>query len=395
MSTTITPTTLEPTTVYPTTLEPTTSGPTTAPPHFPRNPDLDFTIFCKPLEIELSIEGSQFNVCIDRGPIEMVLDFKTTHPVLGVVVNCKPIEIVIVPSFTYLTIESMKKNWVKWSKIGYLDFTIDHSNVAGERPVDWKGWVYAIKKLGNKIVVYGENGVTVLELKDVNVGMTTIYRVGVANSGAVAGDDGIHFFVDKSYKLFKLEAKLTLLDYSEFISQLSSPIILSYDKLKELLYICDGTQGFVYGVRTESFGEGPPNITGIDSQSGTIYVAAPGPVVTPKFEICTDIYDFGTRKPKTIEVVEIGSNLTEDLYASVEYRTSYKDDFKQIDWFLVNPNGKSYPKCYGVEFRFPFKSFISEYFEIDYIKIKGFIHGYSPLDTTSAISNLMAASKQK
>ncbi len=390
MATTTSVTTLVPTSLVPTTLV-TTPGPTTAPPHFDRNPLLDQTILVGSINISVTVSGGQFNVCLALAPINISIG-PTLTIVLGVILPGGSVDIAIVPFSSYVTLEGMRKNWVKWSKIGYLDFTLDHSNVAGERPVDWKGWVYGIRKLGNKIVVYGENGVTVLEPKDVNIGMTTIYRIGLESKSAVAGDDSINFFVDKEHRLFKLDTKVTLLDYSEYLSSLSG-IVLSYDKRKELLYVCDGTNGYIYGARTESFGKGPANITGIDSQSGTLYVAAPASIVTPKFEICTDIYDFGTRKPKTIEVFEVGSDLTNDLYSSVDYRKSYRDPFTQIDWFLVNPDGRSFPKCYGVEFRFRLKSYIREYFEIDYFKFKGFIHGFSPLDTTSSLANLFQSKK--
>jgi hypothetical protein len=68
--------------------------------------------------------------------------------------------------------------------------------------------------------------------------------------------------------------------------------------------------------------------------------------------------------------------MAEFLYASVDYRNSYQDDFKQIGWFLVNPDGRAHPKCYGSEFRFRFKSTVYEYFEIDYLKIKGHVHSW-------------------
>jgi hypothetical protein len=387
--TTLAPTTVGPNTLVPTTLVPTSLTPTTFPPGWTPFPWLDRTFWPNPISIAISFEGSQFNVALAMAPIEIAISIPGAvgHPqiVLGLVIVSSAggyVTINISPVFSYVTIEAMRANWVKWSKVGFLDFTIDQSNVAGERPVDWKGWIYSIRKLGDRIIVYGENGVTVIKPSDINMGMTTIYRIGIINPGAVSGDDGVNFFVDKESKLLKIDNKVTLLDYSEFISKLGT-VILTYDKRKELLYICDGTLGFVYGARTESFGQGPPNITGVDSQSGVLYVVAPDVIVTPKFNICTDIYDFGTRKPKTIETLEVGSDLTDDLYASVDYKVSYKDSFKQIPWFLVNPGGKSYPKCYGVEFRFRLKSFIYEYFEIDYLKIKGQIHGFSPLDSTN------------
>lgn len=390
--TTVLPTTMNPTTAVPATVLPTTVLPTTVP-AWERKPWLDQLI--RITQIDLSIitsGGAQVNIALGVLPIDITILPRDTVIVPGVVLPGSSIDLILNFKSPNMITEAMKANWVKWSKIGFLDFTIDQSNVAGERPVDWKGWVYSIRKLGDRLVVYGENGVSSLKSSDINWGMTTIYRIGVKNNGAVAGDDGVNFFIDRENKLVKVDTKVTVLDYSEFLANLTDPV-LNYDKRNELLYICDGTLGYIYGARTGSFGTGPGNITGIDSQSGILYVSAPGEIVTPKFNICTDIYDFGTRKPKTVEAIEVGSNLTNDLYASIDYRTSYKDEFEQIGWFLVNPGGKAYPRCYGVEFKFRLKSFIREYFELDYLKIKGYIHGYSPLDSVSNIASALAGVK--
>ena len=346
----------------------------------PINPNLDTYYEPDPIEITLSIEGSMLNVGIVPEPIEIEISIEGDEPNVGKVITDCVIPIVVSLSFTDYLLGQTGSNFVKWSKIGELDFTIDETNLAGERPMDWKGAVYAIRKLAKALVVYGANGVTVMSPTEVHWGMETIYRIGVKNKGAVAGDDSVHFFVDNLGQLWQLGQSLEKLDYSEFLSTMTGTIILSYDIEKKLLYICNGTVGYVYGVETKSFGEGPVNIAGVHPQAGTLYVVSDGEIETPSFEICTDIYDFGTRKPKTIQSIEVGSDLTEFLYASIDYRTSYRDSFKQIGWFLVNPGGKSFPKCYGVEFRFRLKSTIYEYFELDYLKIRGHIHGYSYLD---------------
>jgi len=39
-----------------------------------------------------------------------------------------------------LLVEKFNFNWVSWSNIGALDFTIWKDNIAGRRPFDWKGW---------------------------------------------------------------------------------------------------------------------------------------------------------------------------------------------------------------------------------------------------------------
>jgi len=402
-------TTAVPTTTL-TTLAPTTAGPTTVPPstpvpvvidpdpidlfiglrqtalHYnppmPYNEGLNTSYEVDPVEITLSVIGSLQDVGIAVEPIEITITPVFGSVSTGFIITPDPINIYISITATGILTDPQMCNWVQWSKIGHLDFTIDESNLAGKRPLDWPGCVYHIHRLGVMVAVYGANGVSLLKPSSVHFGMDTIYKLGLKNKGAFAGDENKHFFVDVLGQLFKVTEGLEKLDYSEFINPLGT-VILSYDKEKDLLYICDGTSGFIYSDSTKSFGRGPATITGIGARNNILSVASAGAITTPKFEVCTDIYDLGTRKPKTIHSVEVGSDPSQFLFTSVDYRTSYKDPFKQIGWFLVNPDGKSYPKCYGVEFRFRLKSMIYEYFEVDYLKVRGHIHGFSYLDTVA------------
>lgn len=416
--TTVAPSTVAPTTVVPTTTlttaaptttlttgPPTTVPPTTVPPieidagpinlyfnkpysvlHYnppaPVNSGLDQTWDFGAIEISFSYAGYVSDIGIEIQPINIYITPLVTTVSIGYIIDQGAINIVISLKPTDVLVGANRCNFVKWSKIGYLDFTIDESNLAGERPLDWTGCVYHVHKLGSAVAAYGVNGVSILKPSGVHFGLNTIYRIGLKNKGAFAGDDDKHFFVDSLNQLFKLSDKLAKLDYSEYISTLGTTI-LTFDKEKNLLYICDGTNGFVYSDDTGSFGEGPPTITGIGSKGTVLYAASDGTIVTPKFEICTDIYDLGTRKRKTIRTIEVGSEPAEYIYASVDYRTSHRETFRQIGWTLVNPSGKAFVKCYGVEFRFKLMSSIYEYFEVDYLKVRGHIHGFSYLDTVS------------
>ena len=352
-------------------------------PPAPVNEGLNTSYIVDPIEIVLSVHGYNAYTGIVVSPINIVITPIFEGIDIGKVISTGAVNIVIVPAFTAYSVAYNKCNFVKWSKIGELDFTIDESNLAGERPLDWKGCIYHMAKLGDKVVAYGENGVSILKPSGVHYGMDTIHRIGLKNKGAFAGTDLQHFFVDNQGFLYQLDDKFTKLDYSEFLLSMGT-IILSLDIEKNLLYICDGVSGYIYGIGSKSFGVGPVNITGFGVQSSNIYVVSFAEIATPIFNICTDIYDLGTRKPKTITAIEVGTDATEFLYTSIDYRKSYKDSFKQIGWFLVNPSGKAFPKCYGVEFRFRLKSTIYEYLEIDYLKIRGHIHGYSYLDTVQS-----------
>ena len=269
-----------------------------------------------------------------------------------------------------LLLENLRANLIKWSNIGSLDFTIGRDNVAGEQRTDWAGWVYDIKKLGDKVVVYGENGVSLLIPSGTNYGLNTIYRIGLKNKQSVTGNDAAHYFIDNKGQLFSLGETLQKLDYSEYLSAMNSPV-MSYDAEIDLVYICDGTLGYVYSPRDKSFGSGPVNITGISSQDGTLYAVAPATIVIPNFEKCTDIYDFGTRKLKTIFSLEFGVDLQTTLMASIDYRRDKTKTFAQTAWHIVNEGGLANITCNGREFRFRAKALNWEYFEMDYIHIGG------------------------
>ena len=267
-------------------------------------------------------------------------------------------------------------NWIKWSDIGSLDFTIGKDNVAGERPLDWKGQVYSVRKLQNKVVAYGENGVSLLIPSGTSFGLSTIYRVGLKGKHAVTGDESKHFFVNNAGQLWKISEGMTLLDYAEYLSELSSSIVMSYDKLNNLVYICDGSVGYVYDAAIGSLGKCSPNITGIDYQSGVQYVTASTTIATDPFEICTDIYDLETRAGKTIFSLEFGTDVLTDLYAAIDWRRNKAASFVQTPWYKVSPSGIVNITAYGREFRFRAKTLTYEYFELDYIKVNGVANAY-------------------
>lgn len=347
-------------------------------PPAPRDETLDQTLDIDPIIITVTSVGDWLNISHISDPIEIVVGMEGAFPV-GVLVTSDEIEIAIGFGEAYTFTEASKNNWIKWSNIGSLDFTIGRDNIAGERPLDWRGWIWNIKKLGDKIVVYGDNGISILTPASNLFKLESINRTGIKSRGTVTGTDQVHFYIDsidRLWQLWQLNNELELLDYSEYLSQLSDPI-MTFDEKNSLVYICDGTLGFVFSLLDKSFGEGPVNLTGLGYQDKNLYIVSPATVENRLFELTTDIYDFGTRSFKSISSIEVGTDLSGVLEASVDFRVSKHDNFTSLDWFSVNPAGVAYIPCYGVEFRIKLRALIYEYFELDYLKINGQIHNYS------------------
>lgn len=340
----------------------------------------DYTYYCNATDrlgnpdqgvivITLTPLGSVFNVVIWSTPISITL-LPVGSFVTSKFITATPINLTLTLSTILAYTRRAKSNWIKWSNIGSAVFTISRGNVAGERPLDWTGWVYQLKKLGNKVVAYGENGVSLLNPVQEAWSLNTIYRVGLKGKQAVTGTEDIHYFVDKKGHLLQLQEKLELLDYSEYLTNLLDPV-LSWDIKNELLYLCDGVSGFVYSAKDKSLGEGPVNITGMGYLSDYNLVIAQAAIVNPAFEVWTDTFDLGTRKGKCITTLKVGVDLTSTLQASIRYRQNKASSWQQTDWVTFDQEGKAWFQTYGQEFRFGVKVTSYEYFELDYLKVIG------------------------
>ena len=352
-------------------------------PAAPRNADLDIYFNCEGYDIKGNArQGVGISLAVAYGSIPFI-DFVATATSVAYAYGSSNWGLVydgtataLAKAYGELLLEGIKRNWVKWSNIGSADFTVWKDNVAGERPLDWKGSVHAIKKLLNKMVIYGENGVSYFLPVEKYFDLLTIYRLGLKGKNAVAGDEKTHYFVDTAGQLWELSETLKLLGYSEYLANLGSNTVLSWDVKNSLLYLCDGTSGYVYSPRSNSLGKGPSNITGVGSQDGLMYVVSPAAVTTPSFEICTDIYDMGTHKNKTIFEIELGTNIAGMLQVSIDYRNDFRAAFSQTAWKDVSKRGNCFLTALGREFRIRAKMKNYEYFEVDYVVARGIVHAH-------------------
>jgi len=162
------------------------------------------------------------------------------------------------------------------------------------------------------------------------------------------------------------------------------------DEINALIYICDGVLGFVYSIKDGSLGQGPVNLTGVEYNNSIQYIIGSSLIITPTVEICTDIFDFTTRKNKTLTGIEFGLNSEVFLNASIDFRTAPNNSFVNTGWVPVTPQGIAFINCFGQEFRIRLKAMAyEEVFKIDYIKILGVIHGsmnsFMMIDTEASL----------
>jgi hypothetical protein len=260
-------------------------------------------------------------------------------------------------------------NVIRTSHIGSFDFTHDDTGEVVRIVMPWSGWIYALKKLGTSgVVAYGENGVTQLLPHGVAWGRKELLKIGIKGKGAVCTreNDREHFFIDKTGVYWRLRegAEPKGHDYSNYFNDLSVDVVMSYDYSDNIIYICDGTLGFVWS--ESGLGQGPVNITGVGVTSGTVYVAGTGAIVTDPFNICTDIQDFGSRTEKIIDRIDLGVALTNPVYGAIDYRWDTGGAFFTTPWIKADRYGRIHVKATGIEFRILIKLTAWEQIQLDY-----------------------------
>lgn len=263
--------------------------------------------------------------------------------------------------------------WIWTTRIGSMNFDMDvgGSGEAVRFPLAHSGWVYEVKKLGASSIAYGENGVSILKPYGVNWGNKVIHKIGIIGQDAVAGNDDKHYFIDKIGNMYELTfGELPKkLDYSNTLGSLDSNTVMSYDWRRDMIFITDGTLGYV--LTSSGLGQCPPTISGTGYKDGAFYVTSPSTITNSPLEITTDTVDFGTRYNKFIRGLEVGVALSNDIYAAIDYRQNKSNNFSSTDWRKVDNEGLVGFTVSAVDFRFKLKLITYEDIQLDYFNVLG------------------------
>lgn len=269
----------------------------------------------------------------------------------------------------------IQKNFVAWSKIGNISFVQDQVNDSGHRPMPWQGWVYQIKQLGKNLVVYGQNGITMMSpvgSPSPTFGFVGVSEFGLLAKNLVAGDLNDHYFIDAKGQLWNINSGsgLKLLGYEEFLSPLNQdgkiPIML-YDDVFKLVYICNGVRGFIYN--SAGLGGGPINVVGLYKQGKTNKLVYAG---TPNYgypELCTEIQDMGLRDVKALYRIAVFTQAPSALQYAIDYRSDITQPFTTTSWANLKSNGDGWMNISAREFRIKLRSQTQQIFQLDDIEV--------------------------
>jgi len=335
------------------------------------NPQNNVTFNCDrdpPAWITLTFEvsGGILNPVIFAGPIRLLFRLRGDIPYSAHVREGAGIYLDFELRGEWI-IESARRNWVGWSKIGQASFVLDRVNDAGFRPMDWRGHVLALKQLQNDAIIYGTGGITRMIPSGHTFGFRDILPIGIKSKNAVCGSLAIHYFIDRNDQFWSLtDRDLNFLDFQEYLGTLQNPQLF-YDEFLTRVIISDADAGFIY--TAAGLGGGYGNLTAYTYLEGNLLTQSPGEILQDPLEFATDIIDLGRRGQKTLESVHVGTDTDQRLFLAYDYRFSKSSQFVSTPWVIINPSGVGFLKCAGEEFRIKIRSYYLTEFAIDYINI--------------------------
>ena len=250
-------------------------------------------------------------------------------------------------------------------------------NELGWVPIPFQGRVQVLKPLGDNVVAYSENGVTLLTQVSEpypTFGVVKLLGVGVQSRSVVAGDAKEHVFLAKDGKLYRLSGAGAIeeLGYKECFSSWITDedrIMASFQESDRKYFfsgystigdIALGGEGCYVLTRSGMSSMGAfANVISISELNGTVgAIAVERGVSYDWFDVVvqTDVIDLGKRGLKQIMRVELGldsSNTSEnvDFQVYVSYRDSRSGSFSEEGPYKINDEGVAFPEVTGSDFK--------------------------------------------
>jgi len=260
-----------------------------------------------------------------------------------------------------------------WSKIGSADFTPERDGEAGYRRCPYGGDIYHVRRLGDSVVGYSSEGVTLLT--PVNDPMPTfrfteLVPHGLVNRGAVDGDLNQQMFLCKDNTLRMITKEgVKELGYRQFMSQLrdSSDILVRYDKRTKNFYIGTEDKTYLYsGYGLTEIPQHPSAVWYLSDFSNSSYML-PATVDDYTPEIVTNWFDMGYRGQKTIATIESDARPLTNGEVAVTYDNSLGPE-ETSNYMPVNNQGVGTLTASGCQFKFHLRFDADSNFQISYIK---------------------------
>ena len=274
----------------------------------------------------------------------------------------------------------MGLNTVAWGQIGRVEFRIDNqvTRTAGYMNMPWgerrTGTIWKIKKIGNRLIIYGDGGKAVLTPINTPISGYGIHRMdgfGVRSGNHIDGDENVHGFISSDYNWYTVnkEAQFTKHGYQEFMQDLVENGLtrVSYEPQSKRFYISNGIKGYVFNqwglYSTHQL------VTSIGNYRGKTLCGFFDIGDDNGFKLVTDILDFKIRGLKTLETMEVGCDSSTEVRVGVDFRYNKMENFERGDLKRTNPRGGAAILKTASEFRLIIQSDSYSEMNLDYINM--------------------------
>lgn len=262
-------------------------------------------------------------------------------------------------------IAELKANYIDWIRKGEMGFV----------PLQHQGAVLRVKRLGDGIVAYCEDGVSVVSPREGRGFSTTpVLHVGIAGRCAVAGDHNRHVFIDKNNVQWGLNVDGSLERLcgtgtfdSLVANEAAHPIMGSYDPEEMEYYLCSDQSGWV---RTRTgLGEITKLPTSLVLMGGELASGGVQDLADGDIDIVTETFDMGMRALKTLHTIHVGYSDITNLKVYVQYRYNSNSAWTTSSAFSVTSDNVSVPIFTAHEFRLKFTGTPGASAKLDYVAV--------------------------
>lgn len=199
-------------------------------------------------------------------------------------------------------------NQLVYGQIGYASMLLEKNAVSGNLLMPSSGNILALKTLGEFLVVYSTNGITIVHPYSdpiATYGVVKHYTFGIAGPGCVTGDEFLHIFIDEFGNLKTLNAngEISNLGYQEFMTRLvNGTIMMSYDASLGDTYISDSSVSYI--LTKKGLTEIHQRVTSLCSHNGELFgiYSSSG---DEGFILVSDTQNFGNSSNKAIQSFDV------------------------------------------------------------------------------------------
>lgn len=244
---------------------------------------------------------------------------------------------------------------------------------SGFMPVPFQGSILALRKLGNGLMIFSQNGVVFANSylqPAVTFGIRPLVTTGLLGRGAVGGDDQGLVFLDQSGALWQARptdggAQVERLGFTEFFDDyLAQTFVISMDPLERIFYISCATASFMLqGGKLSTLTQ---KVTSAEFAAGGVVGVGTGTATT--FEVLSGPLNMNSVEQKTIHTVKVSYDDITDLQVRVLYRYDH-GAWSTTDWYGVNAEGVATVIVAGTDFKVGIKGTLGGDSEITDVQV--------------------------